>query len=76
MRDSQKGVILDSSHHCVLDGLTVKDVGDEAVHFRTHSTYNRIQNSTISNTGLREPGFGEGFYIGSANSNWCTYTDC
>jgi len=76
VRDSQKGIILDSSHHCILDGVTVKDVGDEAVHFRTHSTYNRIQNSTISNTGLREPGFGEGVYIGSANSNWCTYTDC
>jgi hypothetical protein len=76
VQNSQKGIILDSSHHTILDGLTVKDVGDEAVHFRTHSTYNRIQNSTISNTGLREPGFGEGVYIGSANSNWCTYTNC
>ncbi len=76
VQNSQKGIILDSSHHSILDGLTVKDVGDEAVHFRTHSTYNRIQNSIISNTGLREPGFGEGVYIGSANSNWCTYTNC
>jgi hypothetical protein len=74
VRNSQKGIMLDGSSHNVLDGVTVKDVGMEGVHFRAFSSNNTLQGSTISNTGLQSPGFGEGAYLGSANSNWSTYS--
>jgi hypothetical protein len=32
-----------------------------------------IKNSTVYNTGKEEPGYGEGVYLGSANSNWSCY---
>ena len=76
VRNAQKGVMLDASSFNVLSGLTVHTIGDEAVHLRKASTKNRVENSTISDTGRREPAFGEGVYVGSANNNWCTYTNC
>jgi hypothetical protein len=51
-------------------------MGDEAIHLRTHSTNNVVVGNTIRNTGLRKPKFGEGIYVGSAESNWCQLTDC
>ncbi|ALO13013.1 Glycosyltransferase [Streptomyces venezuelae] len=70
VRDSKKGVVLDDSHHVTLDGLSVHHVEDEAVHFRRSSSDGVIRNSTISHTGLVQPGYGEAVYIGSAGSNW------
>jgi len=51
----------------------VHDIGYEGVHFRKSSPYGVIKNSTVYNTGLQEPGYGEGVYLGSANSNWECY---
>lgn len=73
---SGKGIILDTSSNNVLQNLTVHDVDDEGIHFRAFSTDNVLKNSHIYNTGKKQAGFGEGVYIGSANSNWCTYTSC
>jgi parallel beta-helix repeat protein len=72
--DGAKGIVLDGSGDNLLDGLHVRDVGDEGVHFRANSSRNTLRNSTIQATGLRSEGFGEGVYIGSANSNWERYT--
>ncbi|QJU52615.1 right-handed parallel beta-helix repeat-containing protein [Herbiconiux sp. KACC 21604] len=72
----QKGVMLDASSHNELRSLTVSGVGDEGVHFRSGSSDNLLADSVIERTGLREPRFGEGVYIGSARSNWCDLTDC
>ena len=74
VRNSKKGIMTDNANNNLIDGVTVKDIGEEAVHFRTFSRNNTIQNTTITNTGLVTPDFGEGIYIGSANSNWGTYT--
>lgn len=73
-RNAQKGIVLDGANNNLIDGVTVKDIGDEGVHFRSFSSNNTIQNSTVTNTGLFDPGFGEGIYIGSANSNWDLYS--
>ena len=62
---AQKGVVIDNGNHNVLRGLEVHDIGDEAVHFRDGSSYNVLEHSTIHDTGKREPGFGEGAYVGS-----------
>ena len=72
----QKGVMLDGSSNNTISGLRISDVGDEALHLRAHSTGNLLENNEISTTGLNSAAFGEGIYIGSAQSNWCSYTGC
>jgi len=72
----QKGIVADGTEWSVFQGLTVSGTGDEAIHLRTHSTDNVVRDTTISDTGLRRDKYGEGVYLGSAVSNWCTYTDC
>ena len=72
----QKGVMADGTVGSVIQGLTVTGTGDEAVHLRSQSTDNVVLDNTISRTGLSTEKYGEGVYIGSAVSNWCTYTDC
>jgi hypothetical protein len=59
-----------------IDGLMVTSMGDEAIHLRATSTDNVVAANTIRDTGLREPKFGEGVYVGTAESNWCEVTDC
>ncbi|MHA7287328.1 right-handed parallel beta-helix repeat-containing protein [Arthrobacter sp. MDT3-44] len=76
VRNGQKGVMVDQSTNTVIAGLTVTTTGDEAIHLRKFSTDNRVTGNTISNTGLRKPKFGEGIYVGTAESNWCDISNC
>ena len=71
----QKGVMVDDTDHTVIEGLTVSDIGDEGIHLRTHSSHNTVVGNHVLRTGLRKPKFGEGIYIGSAESNWEDLTD-
>jgi hypothetical protein len=68
-----KGIIIDASAHVVVDGVTVAHTNAEGVHFRSSSPDGTIQNSTIHDTGVVQPEYGEGIYLGSANSNWSCY---
>ncbi|MGW1012153.1 cellulose binding domain-containing protein [Streptomyces termitum] len=70
VRDAKKGVVLDASPHVTMDGLHVHHVDEEGVHFRRSSADGVLRNSTVESTGLVQPGYGEGVYIGSAGSNW------
>jgi hypothetical protein len=70
VRNGQKGVMADGTSGTTISGLTVYGIGDEAIHLRRHSTDNVVAHNTISDTGLRKPKFGEGVYVGTANSNW------
>jgi hypothetical protein len=72
----QKGVMADGTVGSVVQGLTVTGTGDEAIHLRSFSTDNVVLDNHISDTGLRNEKYGEGVYIGTAVSNWCSYTDC
>ncbi|RLK47989.1 right-handed parallel beta-helix repeat-containing protein [Microbacterium telephonicum] len=74
--NGQKGVMADGTTGTTIEGLTVFHIGDEAIHLRKHSTDNRVVGNDISETGLRRDKFGEGVYIGTADSNWCNITDC
>jgi hypothetical protein len=65
-----KGVVIDHGQHNLLDSLDIGRTGDEAMHFRASSSDNTLQRSTIHDTGLAQPGFGEGAYLGSSQSNW------
>jgi hypothetical protein len=76
VRNGQKGVMVDETTSSIIQDLTVHTVGDEAIHLRKFSTDNRVANNVISATGLRKPKFGEGIYIGTAESNWCDVSNC
>lgn len=73
--NGQKGVMADGTVGSVIEGLTVYHIGDEAIHLRKHSTDNHVIGNDVSDTGLRREKFGEGIYIGTAESNWGTITD-
>jgi hypothetical protein len=74
IRNGQKGVMVDSGTDIGLQDLLVEDIGDEAVHLRKFSSGNVVRGLTIRRTGLRRDKFGEGVYVGSAQSNWATVT--
>ena len=76
VNNSKKGIVLDNSNYNSIDNAKVTNIGDEAIHLRTYSSYNTIQNCFIDATGLVATGYGEAIYVGSAVSNWCTYTSC
>ncbi|WTL15442.1 discoidin domain-containing protein [Kribbella sp. NBC_01505] len=70
VQDSKKGIVLDNSHHVTIDGVSVHRTDEEGVHFRRSSADGVIKNSTVTDAGLVQKGYGEGVYIGSAGSNW------
>jgi hypothetical protein len=72
----QKGVVTDRSDHVLISRLFVHDIGDEGIHLRAFSNDDTIDGVTVRRTGLLRAKFGEGIYIGTANSNWCRYTNC
>lgn len=76
VRNGQKGVMADQTVGSVIRGLTVSEIGDEGIHLRQFSTDNLVVDNHIRQTGLRKPKFGEGIYIGTAESNWCDVSDC
>jgi hypothetical protein len=76
VRNGQKGVMADGTVGSVIQGLTVDTTGDEGIHLRRFSTDNLVIGNRVGHTGLRRDKFGEGVYVGSAVSNWCTVTGC
>lgn len=68
-----KGIVLDGSVGTVIDGVEVYDIGDEGVHFRACSSDGVLRNSYVHDTGVGNAAYGEGVYVGSANSNWSGY---
>ena len=76
VRNAQKGVMVDGATGHVIQGLLVEDIGDEAIHLRAFSTANVVRGNEMRDTGQRREKFGEGIYVGSAESNWCRHTDC
>lgn len=76
VRNGQKGVMLDETTESVIQGISVNSTGDEAIHLRKFSSDNRVVGSKVRGAGLRKPKFGEGIYIGTAESNWCDISAC
>lgn len=74
IRNGAKGLVLDNADYNMVDHLQVYQIGQEAIHFRTCSANNTLRSSTIRDTGLVDPGFGEGVYIGSDDHLWPTYS--
>ncbi|WP_322747753.1 MULTISPECIES: hypothetical protein [unclassified Frankia] len=76
VRNGKKGVMADATQHSVIAGLSVSAIGDEAIHLRDFSSDNLVTGNTVRDTGHRSEKFGEGIYVGSAESNWCKISNC
>jgi parallel beta helix pectate lyase-like protein len=76
VRNGQKGVMVDGATRIAVQDLLVENIGDEAIHLRDGTTNSVVRGNTVRDTGRRKPKFGEGVYIGSARSNWCTISQC
>jgi hypothetical protein len=70
----QKGVVVDQGSHDTISGLEISGTQEEGLHLRTNSSDNTVRDTIVHNTGLDQPKFGEGIYVGSAKSNWGRYT--
>jgi hypothetical protein len=71
--NSAKGIVFDSANHSVIDGVEVSRSDLEGIHLRTASSDNVVRNAFIHDVGVTDPGYGEGLYFGSAQSNWDKY---
>jgi hypothetical protein len=71
---AQKGIVWDNVQHSVISGVLVQQIGEEGIHLRDNSSDNIIQNSTVTKTGQDTQAYGEGIYIGTAVSNWGSYS--
>lgn len=76
IKGGKKGLMLDGASFNTISGLSVSGTGDEAVHLRASSQNNLVENNVIGQTGQRQAKYGEGIYVGSAESNWCVVTSC
>jgi hypothetical protein len=74
LRNAGKGIMLDKANNNVLEHLVIEQTGQEAVHFRRCSSSNLLHYSTIRETGVITPGFGEGVYVGSDSDKWSEYS--
>ena len=68
------GFYAEKSSHMVLEGLTVHSIGQEGVEIANFSKNVVIRNNHIYDTGNTYAEYGEGIYIGSANSKWAALT--
>ncbi|PPH44534.1 hypothetical protein C5D09_13155 [Rathayibacter sp. AY1C9] len=76
VRSSFQGIQVLASKGVQMAGLTVSEIGYEAVHFRSQTTDSLIVGSTIRRTGLVSAKYGEGVYVGTSDRNWCEYNSC
>jgi len=72
--DAKKGVVTDGANNITIDGLEVYSIGQEGIHLRASSSNNLVINNLVHDTGKKNATYGEGLYVGSANSNWGTYS--
>jgi hypothetical protein len=71
--NGQKGLVFDNSNYSKAINCEITAVGMEAIHVRDGSDHVLIDGCWIYDTGLFNPQFGEGVYIGSDRSVWTTY---
>lgn len=72
--NAQKGLVLDTSNNSKIINCNVYKTANEAIHIRDNSNNTLIDKCKIHETGLVNPGFGEGIYIGSDKGSWKKYS--
>ena len=73
--NASKGVVSDGGSHNTYARIEIRDIGAEGLHLRAFSSDNLVTGVRVHDTGQKQEQFGEGIYVGSANSNWATYSD-
>jgi len=76
IRNAFQPLFLIGVHGVLIKGLEIHNIGQEAIHLRTFSTHNLIEDNYIHDTGKTAPQYGEGVYVGSAHTKWCTFYNC
>lgn len=74
--NSQQGIAIEGGSYNVIDGVEVRNVGQEAVQIHGLSTHNVVRNSYLHDTGKYVAQYGEAVYIGAAPTQWCTWSSC
>jgi hypothetical protein len=72
--NATKGIVVDRSSNIIIDSVDVHSLGQEGIHLRQNSSGNEVKNNRVWSTGLKNSTYGEGIYVGSANSNWGRYS--
>jgi len=70
IQNGNKGLDLTNATHITATGLYIHNTIGASVHVNTFSSDNVFNGLTLRSSGA------EGFYIGSAVSNWCLYSNC
>lgn len=76
VRNSIKGIMVMNSSAVTISDTRVENIGDEGIHLLNFTTDSTVVGNSISNTGLVDPDFGEGVYVGTAGDNWCLFSGC
>ncbi|AJY74838.1 right-handed parallel beta-helix repeat-containing protein [Paenibacillus beijingensis] len=71
--NAKKGIVLDHANYTLIDRVEVFNIGEEGVHYRDGSSYNKIANSYIHDLGQINASYGEGIYVGSDIGKWSTF---
>ena len=74
--NSLKGISVIRSTNVTVADTLVDNIGYEGIHLRAFTTDSTVVGNTITNTGQRNPFYGEGIYIGTSDNNWCAQTNC
>jgi hypothetical protein len=74
--NTHQGVRFQGTQSGVIRRLNINTVGQEAISLKGFAKNNLVEENTIFNTGLSIPEYGEGIYLGSAPSQWCTWSNC
>lgn len=73
---ARKGIMLDNSNHTTVRNVSVYNIGEEGIHIRDGSSYCSVIGANVHDCGLLTAKYGEGIYIGSANSTTSYSYDC
>jgi uncharacterized protein YjdB len=67
-------LFLIGAQNVTVKGLEIYNIGQEAIHLHTGAKNNLIEDNYIHDTGETNPQYGEGVYVGSAQSHWVSGT--
>jgi hypothetical protein len=67
-------LFLIGAQNVTVKGLEIYNIGQEAIHLHTGAKNNLIEDNYIHDTGKTNPQYGEGVYVGSAQSHWVSGT--
>lgn len=67
---AKKGFYCLNADHGVVTRVDITNIGQEAFKFRRYSNFWEVVSCSVDGTGQAANDYGEGFYVGDAQSNW------